>query len=82
MKNEELGMKNLFNEEFLNLKQINSMKKTYIKPTALLAETEMLMETLPVSVTEVEDGYGKEREDSPADSEQTEQKDAWNGGLW
>ncbi len=42
----------------------------------------MLMETLPVSVTEVEDGYGKEREDSPADSEQTEQKDAWNGGLW
>ena len=59
------------------------MKKIYIKPTAdQLAETEMLMVTLPVSVTEVEDGYGKERDETPGDTDQSNQKDAWSGGLW
>jgi hypothetical protein len=57
------------------------MKKTYIIPSAdVVVDTENLMETLPVSPTEVGGGYGKERDD--AESEQSEQKDAWKGGLW
>ena len=61
------------------------MKKSYIIPeTDTLAGSENLMQsTLPISPgQEVDDGYSKEREDASADSEQTEQKDAWSGGLW
>ncbi len=57
------------------------MKKTYIIPSAdVVVDTENLMETLTVRPTEVGGGYGKERDGD--ESEKSEQKDAWKGGLW
>ena len=73
--------KNSSKLETINSQLYNTMKKTYIIPSAdVVVDTENLMETLPVSPTEVGGGYGKERDD--AESEQSEQKDAWKGGLW
>lgn len=60
------------------------MKKSYITPETTVNQAlgDLLLEQLPVSVTEVPDGYGKDREDSPAESEESEQKDTWSNGLW
>ena len=41
---------------------------------------DMLLETLPVSNTEVEGGLGKGRWDTESDVDK--ETDSWNDGLW
>ena len=58
------------------------MKKKYLFPLMKIHEMQgdMLLETLPVSNTEVEGGLGRGRWDTESDVDK--ETDSWNDGLW